>query len=1026
MTHNRRAVPMLVALVGLAIAAPAMSADFVVGVVPSDAPELAQPVGRAEEPTADQVLGMVRRAVALAGGMAEVVPKGAQLVMIKPNIVSLKPSGSGVVTDARVVRAVALLVHEVAPQARLVIGEGGGWLPPAMVDSVDGGGPGPEYTGDGFAAAGYRDMVKELRQQGLNIECLDLNFDQVRSLEVPGGGLATDEYSVAATVMAADAWINCPVAKTHGSKITCCMKNHFGLLPGRVYGWGKSNGTRLHPGVPHSPRIVDEAWVDLWRLTRMDLNVVDMLAGTEGGAFSGVPKRGNLIIAGRDPVATDLVVAQLMGFNPDDFEFADLAAQQGMGPGSIDRVTVQGARVEPLITRYRKAGFDYSSGNEWRQQAFYGMGPRRWTVLGPLPKDHTFTGEELRKLQPRPGHDGWSPVVWFGHDRIDLDQYLNDPLDCAVYAYTRFTMARADSVRIWAGSDEGLQAWIDGRLVYSHSGARRHQLGQDKLPAFIGAGDHALLVRTEQTRGGCEFSINICEPIDDEAFAGNRYPGLRYYVIRGERAAATGRRVRAADAYDAGVVPAAEGALVQFDAMGAAASAADSLQPLPPATMIGNGLLALLATSAGVMRTDLDSAAFVCLGAGPFVIGSLGLGHEGQTPSYGPELGRLAAWLGLRYGAYTGLGYRETCRLATGWLAHGSRPVMATSQTPWMMATGYRHRDGQVEFHLVGADTSFWAAAKDDWWAPFPGMDWRNCPLVVAEPAGEPLAPAALTDSLAALAVELARRVWVDDEAQPWGRRGGPAGLAAWDAWVQAWERRAFTPAEDESFGRGGWLRWCLDALATGRRQAAAYFAAAATRTSGEKARLLAAASAGYSQAGTALTEIQQALARAGDPAAGDTTLRRQALVQTQGGWRQARDGERQALSALVTYLGQAPLPPAREDPLRLRPQGRRLLTWRAAISKGVQTLRLEGQTVELRHLAGRPVEGATSQVEAAVPQETGWQVAVEVVDGDGTYTVTQQPTAANDWTTEVRIDDEWTTFGNRTEVVLWAMPAAP
>ena len=165
---------------------------------------------------------------------------------------------------------------------------------------------------------------------------------------------------------------------------------------------------------------------------------------------------------------------------------------------------------------------------------------------------------------------------------------------------------------------------------------------------------------------------------------------------------------------------------------------------------------------------------------------------------------------------------------------------------------------------------------------------------------------------------------------------------------------------------------------------------------------------------------------RADDPAVGDAAARRQALVQTQGCWRRARGGERQALNALVAYLGEPPLPPVSEDPLLLRPQGRRLLTWRAGISKGVQTLRLHDQVVELQHLSGRPAEQATSQVEAPVPHETGWQLAIEVVDGGGTYTVTQQPTAANDWTAEVRVDDEWTTFGNRTELMLWALSARP
>ena len=98
------------------------------------------------------------------------------------------------------------------------------------------------------------------------------------------------------------------------------------------------------------PQVVDESWVDLWALTRVDLNVVDMIAGTEGGAFGGKAKRCSIVVAGRDPVATDLVTAKLMGFNPDDSEFADLAWQRGMGPGAYERIDVLGARPEGLVS----------------------------------------------------------------------------------------------------------------------------------------------------------------------------------------------------------------------------------------------------------------------------------------------------------------------------------------------------------------------------------------------------------------------------------------------------------------------------------------------------------------------------------------------------------------------------------------------------------------------------------------------------------------------------------------------------
>jgi hypothetical protein len=35
-------------------------------------------------------------------------------------------------------------------------------------------------------------------------------------------------------------------------------------------------------------------------------------------------------------------------------------------------------------------------------------------------------------------------------------------------------------------------------------------------------------VQVEEGRG--EFSFNICEPVDDPDYAGNRYPGLRFYA----------------------------------------------------------------------------------------------------------------------------------------------------------------------------------------------------------------------------------------------------------------------------------------------------------------------------------------------------------------------------------------------------------------------------------------------------------------------------------------------------------------
>ena len=82
---------------------------------------------------------------------------------------------------------------------------------------------------------------------------------------------------------------------------------------------------KRHGPMPHAPQIIAEALSGLFSVEPEDLCVVNTIVGTEGGAFSRAPKRSNPIVAGHAPVGTEQVVGRLMGFNPDDIEFADLA-----------------------------------------------------------------------------------------------------------------------------------------------------------------------------------------------------------------------------------------------------------------------------------------------------------------------------------------------------------------------------------------------------------------------------------------------------------------------------------------------------------------------------------------------------------------------------------------------------------------------------------------------------------------------------------------------------------------------------
>ena len=1010
-------------------------AEFSVAVVPSDDAALASPVPRDRDLDTDQVEQMVRRAVSLIGGMGSVVPDTAGLVVLKVNISVIRPRRSGAITDDRVARAVALLVHEVAPQARIRIAEGaGGWASPEFRDRN----PVDLWEGmyvDGFERAGHRQTVAELRARGIDIACLDLNFDEAYTLQVPGGGLATDEYDVAASILDADVWINLPVAKTHGAKITCCMKNHFGLLPGRLYGWSKSRGTEHHPAIPHSPRVLDEAFVDLWALTRMDLNVVDMLTGSERGPFEETTRRQNIILAGRDPVATDLVAARLMGYNPDDLEFADLAWQQGMGPRWLENVDVRGTELAPLVQRFEKAGVWYDAGTEWQEQADYGKGPRRWSLLGPLPRDHVFTDAEIAALSPTPGEDDWSEVIWFGPDKIDLDGYYDDPVRCAVYGYVEFTTPRADSVRYWMGADERLQVWIDGQPLYDTDDhpelgrRRRHHLGMVRVPGYLDAGAHRLLVRAEQNRGRFDFSFNVCEPIDDERFAGNTFPGLRYRPAKeGEPVVRRVTTVGPADDEDVGPLEGLLGDLpmtphpvrrarVNGDTISVEAHVAPADDDLPTVLAAAAGVAAL---PVGLAWLDENPFGMVPVGPQRFLDLLMSNPYR-QTPT----MDQIARLLGVQYELGAGFGFEESVEAVREWLQLGHLPVVGLGDE-WGVVSGIRGRDdGGVEMRMAGTEGGDWHHFDGTWWARLPGYGMVNCPVFAAQ--GDPRRESGdLAARLATIALDMALTPVTTTQVMWWGVRPAPAGLAAWDYSVTHWERLPLTPAWAD---RG--LNWSLlartrvqhlEPLIERRRHCALLLRdLAADGLAG--APELALAAQAYGEVVARLEELIDALPS--DPRAYPGTGQPMTINRkSRGLLRAARTAEREALQALSTYLGRGPLPPVQNDPLTRVESGYRVLTSRAAWSREVWELSLQGEGVNADHIHGSYAEDVDFRVLAGVPQEPGWILAVES-DGDAVAGwVTQQPTAENEWEARLRMDSLSSWWGDgEVAFTVWAIP---
>jgi len=478
-----------------------------VGIVRSDNSQLPVPVPSDQPLTVQQVEDLVRAAVRHAGGLAQMLEPDARIVVIKTNLVEVKKSGDGTVTDWRVVRAVARLVHEIAPDARVKVIESCNWDEPG----------GEGWKEDGWGYAGY-DQLDSLGY----VELVNMNFDSTYAKPIPGGGLVRDEFQYPVVMDSVDCFIDAPVVKIIGTVgLTAAMKNLVGMVP-------NTGDAHRNDVIDHSNAYLDEGIIDLNLLHPVDFVVADAIVGVERAkttTWDGQPVRLNTVLASADVVAADAVAARLIGLNPDDIEYLGLAQKLGMGVAETEHIDVRGDAVERIGRRFEKMKSLYER---------YGQTPRDWVLKGPFPassSDEDFL--DPRGLVVVPGEDGWSQPVYTSADRVNIKKYLGRPQHCAVYSYTEFEAQRDEPAHLWVGSGEAMTVWIDGEEVYSFDGRRRHKVPNEQHHIQVSAGRHGLLVKLYQTIGSFDFSLNICEAEDDPRYSGNRVAGLRFSLPGG-------------------------------------------------------------------------------------------------------------------------------------------------------------------------------------------------------------------------------------------------------------------------------------------------------------------------------------------------------------------------------------------------------------------------------------------------------------------------------------------------------------
>lgn len=463
---------------------------------------------------------MVWQAIEYAGGLENRIRPGSWVV-IKPNIVFLRPQQgyrAGDITDMRVTQAVLEYVARNSRAARITVAEGGsyrGLQDPAATDAVTQHGARVDATTFVWGAEefpGYRGSlggllrVMNARFPSTRFDYVDLSYDAVRDpsgnfqrIEVPraangvGGFGERVDYYVTNAIRNCDFLVSVPVMKIHDQcGITATLKNYVGTAPREAYALPQGFwNARLHAQHSLEGRI-DSFITDLASFHPPDFCVIDGIRGLQhtehDNGQSDQMVRNNLVMASRDPVAADALVAKLMGFNPWDIEFLHMAEQRGMGSMDLGKIEVVGDDPTPLCARWGKPKNWYGRANrEWRVTSRVGSPMASWNR-------YTAPTDTLHFTK-------WAAA--------------NGPQGERYAAAVRVIAEGNRKAYLWVGARGQVVVELNGEAVMTEENLTRYRIGQFQKPVELRPGENLLVFRVESRRVAPQISVLLVGPRND-------------------------------------------------------------------------------------------------------------------------------------------------------------------------------------------------------------------------------------------------------------------------------------------------------------------------------------------------------------------------------------------------------------------------------------------------------------------------------------------------------------------------------
>jgi uncharacterized protein (DUF362 family) len=225
-----------------------------------------------------------------------------------------------------------------------------------------------------YAKAHWHDYGWDEVAKSLGATLVDLNdaapYNDFVATPVAGTPNVYDKFTLNPVLSEIDAFVSIPKMKCHNTcGVTHSIKNLVGLVPYRFYTMNEKDEYRsgFHGQQYETPKRLPSVIMDLNRARPVNLSVIDGVMTVEGGEGPWVQGLNQLkpgvLIAGKDPVATDAVATAVMSFDP-QAEFPNppfvhahnhlnMARQLGLGTNVLDEIKVAGVAIADVRTRFK-------------------------------------------------------------------------------------------------------------------------------------------------------------------------------------------------------------------------------------------------------------------------------------------------------------------------------------------------------------------------------------------------------------------------------------------------------------------------------------------------------------------------------------------------------------------------------------------------------------------------------------------------------------------------------------------------